>query len=240
MHQMFNKKVWEGTKKSSKTFWKEWKRFLACTGKLPASRSVISGCSQRQSNGGEGNRELCYLSRAKEYFLVSLSLTRQALSRPFVAAMRKVGGVLLEFSAPSTLLSLLEASMGKNVLLLPAEVCQILLNEKVLIIFSISPLREQAAFLVLVASLTCQSATCWVRQIGGLRPPSLLVFLPPPGCLMLWYALWSCSRSMPSCSLEHTDVEAGTGVLEERMKVIKTTPFAWKQPNHCLPFCFLS
>lgn len=40
-------------------------------------------------------KELCYLSRAKEYFLVSLSLTRQALSRPFLAAIRKAGGVLL-------------------------------------------------------------------------------------------------------------------------------------------------
>lgn len=33
--------------------------------------------------------ELCYLSRAKEYFLVSLSLTRQALSRHFLAAIRR-------------------------------------------------------------------------------------------------------------------------------------------------------
>lgn len=49
-------------------------------------------------NGSEGNKELCYLSKAKEYFLVSLSLTRQALSRPFLAAMRKVDGVLLGFS----------------------------------------------------------------------------------------------------------------------------------------------
>lgn len=121
-------------------------------------RSVLSCCWQRQSNGREGSTELCYLSRAKEYFLVSLSLTRHARSSPFLAAMRTIGGVL--FVSPSNAPCSVGSGCGhKPPHDLFRSLCQMFLNEKVLIIFSINPRQEKAAFLLLVASLTSQTVT---------------------------------------------------------------------------------
>lgn len=177
-----------------------------CTVKLPVlwlqqpgGTSGISYCSQRrQSNGSEGNTVVLPVQSQRVLLGVPLTHKTSSFKTLFGSHEESRWGFSWVFALLNSPFSVGTRCMQECPPNLGRSLCQIFLNEKVLIIFSISALGEKAAFLVLVASLTCQTATCWACQVGGLGPPSLFFLFPlHVWCCDMLFGRWLKQPELP-------------------------------------------